>query len=355
MIKYATGDMLSAETEALVNTVNTVGVMGKGIALQFKDQYPNNFAAYYAACKAKQLEVGSMFVFEEQPMIGDKKTIINFPTKKDWKHKSKIEYIESGLKALAKVIEERHIKSIAMPPLGCGNGGLNWGDVKALIEKYLSGLTDVDIIVYEPNAAVREILIKQDSNREVKLTDARAMLMYAMYYYESLGETVSLFVANKLAYFYQRLGASDFRKLRFDAGRYGPYSQGVGHLVHSLNGAYIRGTEQMTNRAFDPIELRYDKLSEVSVYVRNMTADKQLRVKILIKLISGFESTLALEVLASVDYVRKGNPGISKEDAITAVQNWSERKKDLFKPEYIRIAYDRLENYANTLDLTRAD
>lgn len=246
MIKYTTGDMLSAETEALVNTVNTVGVMGKGIALQFKDQYPNNFAAYHAACKAKQVEVGKMFVFEEQPMIGDKKIIINFPTKKDWKHKSKIEYVESGLKDLAKVIEERRIKSIAMPPLGCGNGGLDWGDVKVLIEKYLSGLTDVDIIVYEPNAAVREILIKQDGNRDVKLTDARAMLMYAMYYYESLGEPVSLFVANKLAYFYQRLGEPEFHRLRFDARRYGPYSQGVSHLVHSLNGTYIRGTERIS-------------------------------------------------------------------------------------------------------------
>mgnify|MGYP002527417572 CR=1 FL=1 len=349
MIKYTTGDMLSAETEALVNTVNTVGVMGKGIALQFKDQYPNNFAAYHAACKAKQVEVGKMFVFEEQPMIGDKKIIINFPTKKDWKHKSKIEYVESGLKDLAKVIEERRIKSIAMPPLGCGNGGLDWGGVKVLIEKYLSGLTDVDIIVYEPNAAVREILIKQDGNRDVKLTDARAMLMYAMYYYESLGEPVSLFVANKLAYFYQRLGEPEFRRLRFDARRYGPYSQGVSHLVHSLNGTYIRGTEQMTNKAFDPIELRYDKLSEISGYVRKMTDDKQWRIKNLIKLISGFESTLALEVLASVDYIRKEKRSISKEDTITAVQNWSERKRDLFKPEYIRIAYDRLEDYANTL------
>lgn len=349
MIKYTTGDMLSAETEALVNTVNTVGVMGKGIALQFKDQYPNNFAAYHAACKAKQVEVGKMFVFEEQPMIGDKKIIINFPTKKDWKHKSKIEYVESGLKDLAKVIEERRIKSIAMPPLGCGNGGLDWGDVKVLIEKYLSGLTDVDIIVYEPNAAVREILIKQDGNRDVKLTDARAMLMYAMYYYESLGEPVSLFVANKLAYFYQRLGEPEFRRLRFDARRYGPYSQGVSHLVHSLNGTYIRGTEQMTNKAFDPIELRYDKLSEISGYVRKMTDDKQRRIKNLIKLISGFESTLALEVLASVDYIRKEKRSISIEDTITAVQNWSERKRDLFKPEYIRIAYDRLEDYANTL------
>lgn len=287
-----------------------------------------------------------MFVFEENTMMGDKKIIINFPTKKDWKHKSKIEYIESGLKALARIIEERNIKSIALPPLGCGNGGLDWDLVRGLIEKYLSPLDNVDITVYKPNATVSEILLKQDSNREIKLTDARAMLMYAMYYYESLDETVSLFVANKLAYFYQRLGEPDFRKLTFEAGRYGPYAHGVGHMIHSLNGKYIRGTEQMTNKAFDSIELRYDMLQEIRDYVHKMKDEKKQRVKKLVKLISGFESTLALEVLASVDYIRKEHPGISKDDAIRAVQNWSERKKDLFKVEYISIAYDRLEDYA---------
>lgn len=348
MIKYTTGDVLSATTEALVNTVNTVGVMGKGIALQFKDHYPNNFVAYNLACKAKQIEVGKMFVFEENTMMGEKKIIINFPTKKDWKHKSKIEYIESGLKDLVRVIENLNIKSLALPPLGCGNGGLDWNEVKNLIEKYLRPLSDVDILVYEPNAAVREILIKQEGNRNAKLTDARAMLMYAMYYYESLGESVSLFVANKLAYFYQRLGDPEFRKLKFEAGRYGPYAHGVGHMIHALNGKYIRGTEQMTMKAFDSIELRYDMLKEVSNHVRNMKSEKQQCVKNLIKLITGFESTLALEVLASVDYIRKDNKGMSRQDVVNAVQNWSERKKDLFKIEYINIAYDHLENYANS-------
>lgn len=348
MIKFTKGDMLTANTQALVNTVNTVGVMGKGIALQFKEQFPNNYAAYNAACKNKSMEVGKMLVFTERPMIGDEKIIINFPTKKDWKHKSKIEYIDSGLRDLARIIRDYNIKSIALPPLGCGNGGLDWSEVKPLIEKYLAPFDDVEITVFEPNAAVREILIKQDSNREVKLTDARAMLLYAMYYYESLGETVSIFVANKLAYFYQRLGESEFKKLKFDAGRYGPYSPGVAHMVHSLNGKYIRGTEQMTNKAFDPIELKYDKASEVSDYVRKLRGDKQQKIKNLVKLISGFQSALALEVLASVDYIRKSNPGISKTDTVKAVQNWSERKKDLFKVEYINIAYDRLEEYANS-------
>ncbi|MDR0971248.1 MAG: macro domain-containing protein [Bacteroidales bacterium] len=351
MIKYVIGDMLSAKTEALVNTVNTVGVMGKGIALQFKEQYPNNFAAYNAACKSNQITIGNMFVFEEKPMIGDKKIIINFPTKKDWKHKSKIEYVEDGLKSLVEIIKKHNIKSIALPPLGCGNGGLNWNDVKALIEKYLSPLNYVNIIVYEPNAAIKDILIKQENNREVKLTDARAMLMYAMYYYESLDETASIFVANKLAYFYQRLGESEFSKLKFSAEKYGPYSPGVGYMIHSLNGKYIRGTEQMINKAFEPIELRYDKLSEVSQYVHKMNDEKQRRVKNLLKLIAGFQSTLALEILASVDYVRKENQGISKEDATIAVQNWSNRKRNLFKPEYISRAYDRLEYYANTIKL----
>jgi len=171
--------------------------------------------------------------------------------------------------------------------------------------------------------------------------------LYAMYYYESLGENVSLFVANKLAYFYQRIGEPVFGRLNFTANRYGPYSPAVAHIIHSLNGKYIKGVEQMTNKAFEPFELRYDKLPEVSKYIHLMTKDRQQRVKDLIKLIFGFQSALSLEVLASVDFIRKDHPDIGLDDTILAIHNWSERKKDLFKPEYISLAYNRLEQYSN--------
>lgn len=345
MIKYIKGDLLSADTQALVNTVNTVGVMGKGIALQFKEKYPSNFEAYKKACKNKELEVGKLLVFKDRNLDRES-IIINFPTKKDWKHKSKIEYIDKGLQELAKIVREYDIKSIAIPPLGCGNGGLDWEEVKPLMEKYLSQLDDVDITIFTPNDAVKDLLMKQDLNKDIKMTDARAMLLYAMFFYETGGEASSLFVANKISFFYQLMGSPEFKRIKFTAERYGPYSVNVGHMVHALNGKYIRGLEQMKATAFEPLFLDYNNLSEISSYVRTLNSEQRNRVSNLVKLISGFQSALSLEVLASVAWVRRENPGATKDYAIKAVGEWSERKKELFKDEYISIAWERLEDYA---------
>jgi O-acetyl-ADP-ribose deacetylase (regulator of RNase III) len=353
MIRYIEGDLLSSDAQALVNTVNTVGVMGKGIALQFKERFPNNLNIYLSACKSNEMQPGKLLVTEEITMTGEKKVIINFPTKKDWKHKSKYEYIEEGLKDLVKVINERNIKSVAIPPLGCGNGGLDWGEVKNLMEKYLTQLSNVEISIFEPNESIKEILKQQDANKEVILTPARAMLLYSMFYYESLGENSSLFVANKLAYLMQRLGERSFSKLNFTASHYGPYCIGVDHVVHALNGKYLKGLEQMKLTAFEPIELQYDRMKEISEYVRKELKSEQKDIlKKLVELINGFQSSLSLEILASVDFVKKDNPGISKAEAIQKIQVWSRRKRNLFKEKYIIIAYDHLEEYANKFEIT---
>ncbi len=151
MIKYVKGNLLFAPVEALVNAVNTVGVMGKGIALQFKKSFPNNYIAYRDACGRGEVTVGKMFVTRETTLMNDKdRFIINFPTKKHWRNPSQLEYIEQGLVDLSKIIAEKEIKSIAIPPLGCGNGGLDWTIVKGIIEKALESFDDVDILVYEP-------------------------------------------------------------------------------------------------------------------------------------------------------------------------------------------------------------
>jgi O-acetyl-ADP-ribose deacetylase (regulator of RNase III)/uncharacterized protein YwgA len=347
MIKYVEGDLLSANAQALVNTVNTVGVMGKGIALQFKERFPGNLHVYILACKKGELSPGKMLVVKERTILGEDKIIINFPTKKDWKHKSKYEYIESGLQDLVRVIRQYEISSIAIPPLGCGNGGLDWNVVKSLMEKYLKELDGVEILIFAPNNAVKEILKKQESSHNTQLTPARALLLYALFYYESLGEYSSLFAANKLAYLFQRLGESSFKTLKFQAHHYGPYSPQLAHLMYSLNGKYIKGMEQMSVSAFETIELQYDTMSEVSRYVKTQLNSSQIdKLKRLISLIDGFQSTLSLEVLTSVDYIRKEHPNISKDDTIKAIQQWSDRKKKLFKEKYIEIAYDHLEEYA---------
>jgi O-acetyl-ADP-ribose deacetylase (regulator of RNase III) len=146
MIEFVRGNLLEAKAEALVNTVNTVGVMGKGIALMFKEAFPENFKAYEAACKKKEVKVGHMFVIEREALIGPK-WIINFPTKAHWRGDSKMVWIENGLEDLKRVIAENRIRSIAIPPLGSGNGGLNWADVRPRIEAALGELSDVSVLI----------------------------------------------------------------------------------------------------------------------------------------------------------------------------------------------------------------
>lgn len=348
-MKYLKGNLLDAKTQALVNTVNTVGVMGKGIALQFKETFPENYKIYFDACKKNLLKPGKLLVTKEH-LIDGEKIIINFPTKTEWYLKSKYEYIEEGLKELVDVITEKNIKSIAIPPLGCGNGGLDWNKVKTLMEKYLSNLSNVDIQIYEPNEAIKELLKKQETQKDIKLTPARAMLLYSMFYYESLGENSSLFVANKLSYFLHRLGEKSFNKIKFEASHYGPYSIQIEHMLHLVNGKYLKGLEQMKVKPFETIELQYDKAKEISDFIRSNLSNEQNQIlKDLIKLIDGFQSALALEILATVDFVRKEKPNAQKDDVINAIKKWSYRKKGLFEDKYINIALNHLDEYKKQL------
>ncbi|WP_316177895.1 MULTISPECIES: macro domain-containing protein [unclassified Bradyrhizobium] len=149
MIEFRTGDMLRADVEALVNAVNCVGIMGRGIALQFKNAFPENFKAYQAACARKEVQPGRMLVHEIRTLTNPK-FIINFPTKRHWKGKSQMEDIESGMKALVNDISARRIHSIAIPALGSGLGGLNWADVQPRIVAALDKLDDVSVLIYEP-------------------------------------------------------------------------------------------------------------------------------------------------------------------------------------------------------------
>lgn len=173
MIRYTQGNVLLADVEALVNTVNTVGVMGKGVALQFKEAFPDNYAAYAEACKRNDVQIGRMFVTETR-RLDKPRWIINFPTKKDWRHPSKLEYVRLGLTDLVRVIRERGMRSVALPPLGCGNGGLDWFQVKQAIEGALEDLTDVETLVYQP---IEEYQSAPKRSGIEDLTPARAMIV----------------------------------------------------------------------------------------------------------------------------------------------------------------------------------
>lgn len=343
MIQYVNGDMLSSSAEALVNTVNTVGVMGKGIALQFKNRYPKNYKEYFDACNKGTFKTGQVLVVQEGDLLSQK-FIINFPTKAHWKGNSNFEYISTGLVALREAIAKYKIKSVALPPLGCGNGGLEWGKVKLLIEEYLKDV-DAEIFVFTPNDEIRAVLQKENEPKEAKLTPARAMLLYLLFNYESKGEQCSLFVANKLAYFLQRRGEN--LRLKFEAHHYGPYAVQLNHVLLYLNGVYLKGLEQNQAKPFEPLQLNYNKFNEVKDYLdENLNEDQRQRLSDVGKLISQFESTFSLELLASVDYIMHNQKTNDLNEVIKGLANWSNRKKEIFQDNHIKIAYEHLKEYA---------
>ncbi len=180
MIQEAHGNLLDADAEALVNTVNTVGVMGKGVALQFKRAFPANYKAYKRACDKGEVQLGRMFVWDAGALGGDgPRYVINFPTKKHWRSKSKLADIRSGLDDLVRQLNDLSIKSIAVPPLGCGNGGLRWADVRPLIEAAFDQVPDVKVLVYPPEGApaAAEQPVRTDAPR---MTPGRAALIGIM-------------------------------------------------------------------------------------------------------------------------------------------------------------------------------
>ena len=147
MITFTKGDLFESQAEALVNAVNCVGVMGKGIAYQFKRRFPENFRLYYEACLFREVKAGKMFITQPTE-LGAPRWIVNFPTKLHWRDPSKLEWIEAGLKDLRRFLIEQKVQSVAIPALGAGLGGLDWSDVRALIERELAGL-EAEIMVYE--------------------------------------------------------------------------------------------------------------------------------------------------------------------------------------------------------------
>ena len=353
MIVYKTGNLLEANTEALVNTVNTVGVMGKGIALQFKEAFPENFRSYQQAVRQGQVQIGSVLVVPITQMNGTR-FVINFPTKEHWKSPSRLTYIEQGLDDLVYVLNTYDIHSIALPPLGCGNGGLNWQDVKPLIEQKLGNLP-TDVIVYEPNDAVREVLARQESRKDIKLTPARAMMLYLLIQYRRLGEYATEFAAQKLGYFLQRFGDKQL-KLHFKKHHYGPYSNEVRHLLYSLNGVFIRGFEQKDLKPFEPFELIPEKAPDILRYVESSLPEQdRIRLKQVAELIDGYESPWGLELLSTVDYLVREHETLDASDISKFLMQWSARKSRLFNSYQTEQALEQLRTFPELLEAHKVE
>ncbi len=338
MIKYVTGNIFESEASALVNTVNTVGIMGKGIALQFKKAYVNNYSAYAEACKRKEIRIGKLFVTRDSNLSTGERYIINFPTKKDWRKPSEYSYIKEGLDDLIRVIRKKQIKSIAIPPLGAGNGGLEWEKVKMIIEDKLKDVS-AEIIVYEPTAHIKEHLKKE----RVKLTNARALLLYVLYDMVGNGEYVSEFSSEKICYFLQRFGARKFFKLDYTPCFYGPYSGKVRYVLNVLNGSYLMGYSDMNKKPFEPLTLVPDGFEIVKKHVEGKP-ELYTIAENTIGFLNGFYSDFALELLSSIDFITSEIESFEKDLVNQKLEEWSDRKRSLFSnPKYIDISINHLK------------
>ncbi|HEX5244148.1 MAG TPA: macro domain-containing protein [Tepidisphaeraceae bacterium] len=350
MIRMAHGNLLDADVDALVNTVNTVGVMGKGIALMFKERFPENYEAYAAACKRKELAVGRMFV-TESPELKGPRWIINFPTKAHWRNPSKIEWIESGLQDLHRVVKEKRIKSIAIPPLGSGNGGLNWHEVRPLIEASLSDLHDVEVVIYEPTPAYLNV---SKTTGVEKLTPARALIAEAVRRYEVLGFDCSILEVQKLAWalthVIKRLKLDDPLKLQFKAGRYGPYADNLRHLLNNLDGSYLHSDKRLADAGpSDVLHFSPDHHDKLAAYFRTSEGAGYIEAaRATDALIDGFQSPLGMETLATVGWLLEHDQAEPNVAGVrSALNRWptpdaAERKQRLFNDKLIQAAVDRL-------------
>ncbi|MFI2818968.1 MULTISPECIES: type II toxin-antitoxin system antitoxin DNA ADP-ribosyl glycohydrolase DarG [Halomonadaceae] len=356
MIEYTRGNLLEADVEALVNTVNTVGVMGKGIALMFKEAFPENFAAYEAACKHQQVVTGRMFVTERDALLGPR-WIINFPTKQHWRAKTRVEWIESGLEDLKQVIREKGIRSIALPPLGCGNGGLDWAMVRPRIEAALAELDNVRVLVFEPTVEYQNVAKRSGVER---LTPARAMIAELVRRYWVLGIECSLLEVQKLAWLMeQRIiahGLENPLKLEFQPHRYGPYSDRLRHLLNGLDGSYLHSERRINDATPEEVvwfdESRRDRLH---VYLRSAEARPYVGVvEEVDALIDGFQSPLGMEVLATLDWLISQEYVEPTVEAIKeGLRYWpddiaGQRKLRLFSDRLIALALERLREGSPT-------
>lgn len=339
------GNILQADTEALVNTVNTVGVMGRGIALAFKRAFPENYKAYRKACQQDRLKPGDVFAFTEASLLGShRRVIFNVATKQHWQSKSKLEYIATGLQNLRHHLLADGVSSVAVPALGCGNGGLRWEQVYPLIEEYLGDLEGrCNVVVYEPPPDNKYLRHAAYPQQKVRLTPARTLLLSALFEYDAMGEQPSRFSTNKLGYLLKRVGfTEEFSQTAFKLHTYGPYNHGLDKMLQDLKrGAYVHGNPQDEEKAFEPLELNYAYRKTVKdtlqQYLVNGKAAKFDRLK---QVLAGFESELSLEVLTTLDWRLKDKPQPTLADAFAEVRQLDERKRGLFKDYFVRVAYE---------------
>lgn len=340
MIRFVQGDILKAEAEALVNTVNCVGVMGRGIALQFKNVFPANFRAYEAACQRGEVQPGHMFVFDTGELTLPR-YIINFPTKRHWRGKSRIEDIQAGLTALVSEIRARDIRSIAIPPLGSGLGGLEWSAVRPLIERALATLPEVEVLVFEPGGAPADA--RANRSRDVpKMTAGRAALLGLMNRYLGalMDPSISLLEVHKLMYFLQAAGEP--LRLRYVKAPFGPYAENLRHVLRDIEGHLISGYADGGDTPNKQLALVPGAIQDAESFLAAHPATHE-RFDRVARLVEGFETPFGLELLATVHWVATQEHAEDHESILRATYAWGSRKRQ-FTPAQIELAEERLRS-----------
>lgn len=334
MIKFRTGDLLAEDAEALVNTVNCVGIMGRGVALKFKEAFPANFKAYALACRRREVQPGRMFVFATGQLTNPR-YIINFPTKRHWRGKARIEDIDKGLEALVTEVRSRGIRSLAIPPLGAGLGGLDWTVVRPRIEWALLPLSDVRIVVFEPQPA-SAVGSKPKRGKVPDMTPGRAALIGLMDRYLAglLDPFITLLEVHKLMYLMQEAG--ERLRLRFVAGPYGPYAENLRHVLKAIEGYYISGFGEGGEEPGKSLELVPGATADARA-VLERHAQTRAHLERVAQLVEGFESPFGLELLTTVHWIATRERPSSEEDLVKRTYGWAERKRQ-FSPNQIRLA-----------------
>lgn len=357
MITFTQGNLLEARAEALVNTVNTVGVMGKGIALMFKERFDENFRRYAAACRAKEVQTGKMFVTPVHELDGPR-WIVNFPTKQHWRTPSRMEWVVEGLQDLRRFLIEQQVKSIAIPPLGAGNGGLEWAEVREQIERALGDL-DIDILVFEPTQQYQNVAKRTGVER---LTPARALIAELVRRYWVLGMECSLLEIQKLAWFLERAierynPGDNPLDLQFAAHKYGPYANRLDHLLNNLDGSYLHSEKRISDA--DPLDVIWfddERKAFVQTYLKSEAKAYTQALESTAALIDGFESPFGMELLATVDWLLAREGVAPNVPALReGLRHWrggldaAARKDRLFDDRALGIALERLTQSATAL------
>ncbi len=327
MINFVVGNLFESDAFALVNTVNCEGYMGKGIAYQFKLRYPNMNAEYVKECRAHRLQPGILFSYPE-----NSKLIVNFPTKNKWREKSKMEYIVSGLDALIDLIKEKHITSIAIPPLGSGNGGLNWNEVKQVIIQKLSCFDDdVEIYIYEPSTNYQAIPVA-----EPQLSFSALILMQIKFHLLPDKIHFNRICLQKTAYFMNVLSNTDY--FRFVKGKYGPYDHDIDviskqikefekyHKVKNTDEAYeILMKKLISETALKKMEFYTPFISKAAAFTNH------------------FSDSISVEGAGTALFIIQQTHCAATEEIIAEFKQWSEDKAERFSETAIISAVNELE------------